>query len=217
VQPEEALEGLAAAQAGSTIIVGSPAGGITALRASDGMVIWGHSTSPIRSLVCSDEAVYLGTSLPSMVNSRASQVIALRVRDGAVLWRAAPKDLQGRPALAVDGDRVFAVGSGEHRAVFALDAQTGSVRRIAPDMRGCSYRLIAGWNAVFRWAALSDYFSLPQTRGTYRLLTAQRGAVYLAANNSSGIHILDARTGILRDRYGLGYRIVPEVSSDDST
>ncbi len=206
MQPEEALEGLAAAQAVSMIVVGSPAGGITALRASDGMVIWEHPTPPIRSLVCSAEAVYLGTSTPSMVHSRPSQVMALRVRDGAVLWRTAPKDLQGRPALAVDGDRVFAVGSRENRAVFALDTQTGSVRWIAPDMRGCSYRLIAGWNAVCRRAALSDYFSLPQTRGTYQLLTAQRGAVYLTASNSS-IHMLDAHTG--RERWRSTMRGTP--------
>lgn len=216
MRPGEAREERAAEQTTSAIVVGSPAGDIVALRAEDGMILWIFPTPPVWStLASSGEVIYLGTHPPSRVNRRhPAQVTALRVQDGTVLWQAAPKELQGPTALAVDSNRVFAVSSGLNRAVFALDAQTGAARWITPDMRGCGFRLVAGWNAFIHWAALTGYFSLDQTIGTYRLLAARGGAVYLDAGTISRVHALDTRTGKERWRSGKKHTPLEATASD---
>jgi outer membrane protein assembly factor BamB len=209
MQPEEASQAPAVAQAADTIIFCLPSGGVTALRATDGLVIWDYPTSPgwLR-LASSDKIIYLGLCEPSSVKRHLSaQVTALRLSDGKVLWRAAPTDLRGAPRLAVDGDTLFVVGDAGNRAVFALDAQTGSTRWMRPDMRGCGAQLLTAWNAIVDWAALSDYLSLLQVAGNYRLLAADGGTVYLSANNASGVHALDARTG--KERWRSGRKMAP--------
>ena len=202
--PDGPTEKPDAARATPMIIVCSLVG-ITALRATDGAMMWAHLTPLIRSMiwpsiVSSGEVIYLGTAVQERGSLHLpARVTALSVRDGAALWQTDLKDIQGPPALAVDSDRVFAVGDGSDRALFALDAQTGAVRWIKPNLRGWSYQLIAGWNALVRWAALSEYLDLLQDRGTYRLLAAHHEVVYLDANGHSSLHALEARTG--RERW----------------
>ncbi len=196
-------------QAPHAIVVCSLAG-ITALRATDGALLWMHPLPSDRhevvwpNLVSDCGVIYLGVAFRARgIAHRAARVIALSARDGAALWQTDLPELEGPPVLAVAGERVAVMGSVSNRAVVALDAQTGAIRWMKPNLRSWSSRIHAGWNAVVRWAALSEYLDLPQNRGTYQLLAACHGAVYLSASDRSSLLALDANTGAERWRSAL--------------
>lgn len=218
--PEAPTEHRSPAQATSIIVVCSLVG-VTALRADDGALLWMHLTPvnwPVGQpcLVSSGEAVYLGDAVRARgAPYPLARITALRVRDGATLWQTTLNDMQGPPALVVDGERVFAVGCGSDRAVFALDARTGAVRWMKPNLRGWRARLLAQWNALVRWAALSEYLHLDQDRGTYWLLAAHHGVLYVVANARSGLQALDARTGVERWRSALRRLVVEAVAGEN--
>jgi outer membrane protein assembly factor BamB len=135
------------------------------------------------SVANSGKSIYLGLCQPWVVNRYLpAQVIALDSSDGKLLWRADPRGLRGTPRLAIDGDLLFVVGNAGDRAVFAFDAQTGNIRWMRRDR-------------------------ITRFKRGYRLLAAHTGTVYLAANNNSGLHSLDAHTG--KARWHAGRKMAP--------
>ena len=206
---ETAAEAQGAGQAPPTIVVCSLVG-VTGLRATDGAPLWLYPL-PFDgpdvmwpNLASGHGVIYLGVAARQRdVAYPDARVIALRARDGAVLWQTDLPYPQGPLALAVGDERVFALGSWGDRAVIALDARTGAIRWMKPNLRGWRSRLHTGWNALIRWAALSEYLDVPQDRGSYGLLAAHQGTVYASPMQHHSLHALDARTGAERWRSAL--------------
>jgi outer membrane protein assembly factor BamB len=112
------------------------------------------------SNVISDRGViYLRAAFRARgAKSDAARVIALSARDGVALWQTDLPELQEPPVLAVEGERVIAVGIVDKRAAIALDAQTAAIRWMRPNLRGGasgSTRHGMSWSAGRRSRSIS--------------------------------------------------------------
>ena len=108
--------------------VSSPKGVVTALRVSDGSLLWRHAgrTTGEESVTTVDGVVYLAPLLPLDSTATSVTVEALRARDGSPLWsRTFPTDAPGFFQLTVV-NRVVYVRSAVER-IEALRARDGSL------------------------------------------------------------------------------------------
>jgi outer membrane protein assembly factor BamB len=106
----------------------SPNGVVTALRVSDGSLLWRHASGikGKESVTAVDGVVYLAPLLPLDSTARSVTVEALRARDGSPLWsRTFPTDAPGLFQLTVL-NRVIYVRSAVER-IEAIRANDGTV------------------------------------------------------------------------------------------
>ena len=110
---------------------------VTALRATDGAILWSHTSSPYPNsqLVAGDSARVVMLELPAS-GTQTSYAIALDLATGAQAWRVPLPSTIWRPqALAVGDGLVFVAGVGTSAgntptpwAVVALGAANGALR-----------------------------------------------------------------------------------------
>jgi outer membrane protein assembly factor BamB len=109
------------------------AGGIFALRASTGDVLWKVDTSAdVWSTVVADGVVY-GLSRTGSLTSKGGRLYAVRASDGSILWTKKtgyPGDSSTGQAPTVADGIVF-IGSATND-LYALDASTGETRWTLP-------------------------------------------------------------------------------------
>ncbi len=106
----------------------SPDGVVTALRVSDGSLLWRHAggTMAEESVTAVDGVVYIAPLLPFDSTATSVTVEALRARDGSPLWsRAFPTDAPGLFQLTVVNSVVYVRSAVER--IEAIRASDGTL------------------------------------------------------------------------------------------
>lgn len=103
------------------ILMGTAAGSVMALRATDGQVAWVRQIGNRQSQVCDVDGIPVLDGGRAYVASADGQLAALDPSTGEVLWTA---DVGGANDLLVQGGRLYASGGG---VLSAVDPQTGAI------------------------------------------------------------------------------------------
>jgi outer membrane protein assembly factor BamB len=194
--------------ANGAVYIGASDGAVTAVRVSDGKLLWQYKTSgaAYAPLVIND-VVYASDYVG---NNGPAHMYALRESDGKLLWSYTRKDFINEP-IVVDGVAYLTSNDGLLAAVRAEDGAMlwrhnlkGQGVVIAEVINGVIYGEVfgnQGPNHVDAWRA-SDGSRLWQSSDHLAILDMIDGIVYAALDNNFGT--LQASTGAVLWRTKLG-------------
>jgi outer membrane protein assembly factor BamB len=194
----------------------APTGVVTALRVSDGSLLWCHAGGETgeESATVVDGVVYLTPLLPPGSNDPTVTVEALRARDGSPLWsRTLPTDAPASFQLTVVNRVVYVLSAVER--IDALRASDGSVlwhyTSRSPFVWLPSVAdgvLYAGTQDGLSALRASDGFPL----WTYTLLTQPQPLPPVVADGMVFLNLLGGDMDVLRaGTGGLLWRYTPRV------
>ncbi len=202
---------------GDTIVVHTLDGSITALKRTDGSVLWRHlETVPSLSLRGSGQPLIVGADRV-VVGNASGQVIALSLQDGSLLWRATIATARGRTDLDrmvdVDADLVEADGviyaaayQGYVAAIHATSGQLIWTREISTQSG-----LVIDDEALYLSDEASDVWALSRANGASlwkqaalhrRALSApvQQGRYLILGDFDGYLHWINKQNGALAAR-----------------
>lgn len=200
----------------STIIVARRAPGhVYSLHTSTGAVIWNWSDTVIKSIIRSNDTVYVASFRSNNHGGGTSLVTALRASNGAKLWEVATSHLAGYISMALDSNTLVVDSLDGDGTVYGLSAHSGSVLWTQPATSGLRGRLITAANGLVYTANNRGFSAYDIHSGklfwTYTadlvLSTSANGPAIIAGSGGlvyfyqySVLNTLDATTGAFRQR-----------------